>query len=391
MKAARFTIAHSPQRSQASSSARCGRHRSWVTFVILMFTWLELVAHASAAELPWIGVSKDKPHFVHTGTTTQFIPWGFNYDHDVEGRLLEDYWDADWDEVELHFAQMKRLGANVVRIHLQVGKFLVAPDQSNEKSLDRLSKMITLAERTGLYLDVTGLGCYHKQDVPTWYDDLSESERWAAQAFFWKAIARQCANSPAIFCYDLMNEPVVPVGKGKPGAWLGPAFAGKHFVQYISLDQQDRPREEIAKKWIHQLTAAIREVDQRHLITVGLVDWSLDRPGLRSGFVPSVVCDELDFVCVHLYPEKGKLDDAITTLKGFAIGKPLVIEETLPLKCSPQEFDQFLDRSREHATGWIGFYWGKPPEELRQSSSIADAIMLQWLETFERKSPLLSR
>jgi len=34
---------------------------------------------------------------------------------------------------------------------------------------------------------------------------------------------------------------------------------------------------------------------------VGLVDWSLDRPGLTSGFVPEKIAADLDFLCVHLY------------------------------------------------------------------------------------------
>ena len=61
---------------------------------------------------------------------------------------------------------MKQLGANVVRIHLQLGKFMDGPDKPNEKALDRLGKLVALAERTRLYLDLTGLGCYHKKDVP---------------------------------------------------------------------------------------------------------------------------------------------------------------------------------------------------------------------------------
>ena len=87
------------------------------------------------------------------------------------------------------------------------------------------------------------------------------------------------------------------------------------------------------------LAAAIRKEDKRHLVTVGLVDWSLDRPGLTSGFVPKAIADDLDFLCVHLYPETGKVDEAIETLKGFAVGKPVVIEETFPLKCSREEFE----------------------------------------------------
>ena len=183
-----------------------------------------------------------------------------------------------------------------------------------------------------------------------------------------------------------MNEPVVPGGQRKPGDWLGPAFAGKHFVQVITLDQKDRPRPEIAKQWIGTLVKAIRKHDPRHLITVGMVDWSLDRPGLTSGFVPSKVADDLDFVCVHLYPERDKLDQAIETLKGFQIGKPVVIEETFPLKCSFEDFETFLHRVKEQGVGVIGFYWGKSPEELRDSKTIADALMLKWLELFQRRA-----
>ena len=30
------------------------------------------------------------------------------------------------------------------------------------------------------------------------------------QAAFWEAVAETCKDSPAIFCYDLMNEPILP-------------------------------------------------------------------------------------------------------------------------------------------------------------------------------------
>src|SRR5262249_9329239 len=208
---------------------------------------------------------------------------------------------------------------------------------------------------------------------------LSEKGRWALQASFWGAVAGRCAKSPAVFCYDLMNEPVVPGGRRKDGAWLGPAFAGKHFVQFITLDQKDRPRPAIARRWLKRLTAAVRKQDKRHLITVGLVDWSLDRKGLTSGFVPDKVGADLDFLSVHLYPEMGKVKEALQTLAGFAVGKPVLIEETFPLKCSRREFEEFIEGSRKHAAGWIGFYWGKPPEELRRSKTIPDALTLGWL------------
>ena len=343
-----------------------------------------LSAQPGEPALDWVRVAKDQKSFVRDPSGKPFVPWGFNYDHDSKGRLLEDYWDHEWPLVEMHFAQMKKLGANLARTHLQLGKFMETADRPRQPALEQLGRLVKLAEKTRLYLDLTGLGCYHKQDVPAWYDKLSEKERWEVQARFWEAVAGRCAASPAVFCYDLMNEPVVPGGKRADGDWLGPAFAGKHFVQFITLDQAERPRPDIARAWIQRLVKAIRKHDPKHLVSVGLVDWSLDRPGLTSGFVPSRIVDLLDFVCVHVYPQKGKVDEALKTLEGFAVGKPVVIEETFPLRCSMAEFEQFMEGSRKHAAGWIGFYWGKGPQELRGSNSIGDAMTLAWLEYFAK-------
>src|SRR5581483_5400534 len=108
--------------------------------------------------------------------------------------------------------------------------------------------------------------------------------------------------------------------------------------------------------------------------------------GLTSGFVPGKVADDLDFVSVHLYPKKGRVDEALKTLEGFAVGKPVLIEETFPLACSATELEEFIDGSRKHAAGWLGFYWGKTPEELRRSKEIGDVLTLGWLELFQRKA-----
>ena len=346
-------------------------------------------ASADRPKLDAVRVSKDSKVFGLEPSGKKFVPWGFNYDHDATGRLIEDYWHDEWDAVAGDFAEMKQLGANVVRVHLQFGKFMTAADKPNEKSLDRLSDLLKLAEKEGLYLDLTGLGCYHKADVPDWYDELSEADRWSAQARFWEAVAGRCKDSPAVFCYDLMNEPVVPGGQRKPGEWLGPPFAGKHFVQFVTVDKAGRERPAIARAWVKALAAAVRKHDPKHLITVGLVDWSLDRPGLTSGFAPKAIVDELDFLAVHLYPQAGKVDEAVDTLKGFAVGKPLVVEETFPLRCSKAELETFLEKSEGVAAGWIGFYWGTPPAELRKSKAIGDAITLAWLELFEKRAKAL--
>jgi hypothetical protein len=356
--------------------------------VVSQFVW---AGRASSADLERIVVAPDKHGFVLSETGKKFVPWGFNYDHDETGRLIEDYWDKEWPKVVEDFGEMRDLGANVVRIHLQTAKFLKSSAEVDERALARLKDLLELAEKTGLYLDLTGLGCYHKADVPAWYDELDEAGRWNAQGIFWEAIAKTCAASPVIFCYDLMNEPVVPGGQRAPKDWLGPPFGGKHFVQVVTLNQNDRPRPEIAKAWVHKLVTAIRQQDRRSLITVGLVDWSLNRPGLTSGFVPEEIGEELDFLSVHIYPHKGKVDEALKTLHGFSIGKPVVIEETFILHAPLDEFEKFIDGSRVDAAGWIGFYWGKTAAECRKSGTLADAIVAAWLDFFVRKGPTFSR
>jgi hypothetical protein len=55
--------------------------------------------------------------------------------------------------------------------------------------------------------------------------------------------------------------------------------------------------------------------------------------------VPEKIVHELDFISVHIYPEKDKLAEAMETLAGFSVGKPLVIEETFPLKCSMDDLE----------------------------------------------------
>jgi hypothetical protein len=332
--------------------------------------------------LPWIRTSADKTRFVYDGTDNPFVPWGFNYDHDEAGRLLEDYWADNWAKVALDFQEMKSLGASVVRIHLQLCRFMKSPEQPDEKNLARLGKLARLAEETGLYLDVTGLGCYHKGQVPAWYDAMDESARWKVQARFWSAVAGVCKESPAIFCYDLMNEPVA--SGDRKGDWFpGTPPGGSYFMQRLTTDMRGRTDREIAKQWIAQLSAAIREVDQRHMITVGLVPWEETfGPGAKSAFRDPDVSDRLDFLSVHYYPRGGKLDEDLAILKLYSLGKPLVIEEVFPLQADVGTTEQFIRRSRMDADGWISFYWGKTPEEYDKEPGIKAALSGGWLRHF---------
>lgn len=344
---------------------------------------LLVVVPVYAESLPRIRVSDDGLRFVESPSGKTFQIWGVNYDHDGSGRLLDEYWIDEWATVVEDFHEIKQLGANCVRIHLQFGLFMQAPGKANTKALQQLGKLLKLAEDTGLYLDITGLACYHKQHVPAWYDALEEQQRWQAQADFWSAIAKTCRDSPAVFCYDLMNEPVL-AGQAGESDWLLGELGGKYFVQRLVLDLGDRSRQEVARAWVEKMARSIREQDTDAMITVGVIPWVFAFGGGKPLFYTDEVGQMLDFVSVHFYPKSGEIDRAIEALQAYEVGKPLVIEEMFPLKCSPAELVEFVEGSRPIADGWISFYWGRTEKQLRSGQpTLAETITADWLKQFQ--------
>jgi len=117
------------------------------------------------------------------------------------------------------------------------------------------------------------------------------------------------------------------------------------------------------QQWIQRMTGAIRRRDPNALITVGLLPWSRQWKHL-SGFVPQKMAPDLDFISVHIYPDRNRPDEAMESLRQCAAGKPVVIEETFPLTCDAVQLEAFLRASREIACGWVGHYDGQPEAEL---------------------------
>jgi predicted acyl esterase len=318
--------------------------------------------------MPKVQVSGDGRHFVLGESGEMMIPWGFNYLGEF-GKLTEDTWDQDWARVERDFRDMRRLGANVVRVHLQFGTYMTGRDRFDQEQLDRLSKMLDLARELGLYLDITGLSCYRLDRIPAWYDELDKANRWEVQARWWKKIAETCAGHPAVFCYDLMNEPIIggPAKQGEP-RWVGGELAGFYFVQKISEDPQGRTGVQIAEAWVAKLTESIRQADADTPITVGVIPWAQIWPNAKPVFYAPEVARHLDFVSIHVYPGKGKVDQAVAALAVYDIGKPLVVEETFPLECTMEEMDRFVEAGKGRVDGWISHYFGHTIEQHRQGA-----------------------
>jgi hypothetical protein len=284
---------------------------------------------------------------------------------------------------------MRTLGANVVRLHLQLGTYMTGVDKVDLRELERLEQVLALAQETGLYLDLTGLGCYHLDSVPSWYDQLSETQRWQVQARFWESIAETCSDHPAVFCYDLMNEPVAAAAKEGDHPWLLGELEGFYFVQRISNRKKGRTNGEIAAAWVEKLVSAIRKHDRDHLVTVGVIPWALPFPKAKPVFYAPDVAKHLDFVSVHFYPNQGEVDRALDALAVYDIGKPLVVEEIFPLSCSLEELDEFIDGAEERVDGWISHFFGRTIEQHAAGAEPAGETAAAFLRYWQKKGATL--
>ena len=310
-----------------------------------------------------IAIAPDAHGFVTATTRRTFHPWGMNYGN--AGRLLEDFWDCEWPTLETDLRELQALGANVVRVHLQFGKFLRAPDQPDRAALAQLARLLDARSRD------RHLPRHHRAGLlPTGRraavvdDAMQEPARWAAQACFWSAVAETCAGNPAVFCYDLANEPISPAVRREPGQWSsGSLFGGFDFLQYIALDPAGRKREDIAAAWIRRMTAAIRVHDRDTLITVGLLPWSRKWQHL-SGFLPAAIAPELDFLSVHLYPDSKLPGEALEALPALRRRQAGGDRGDLPALLQRRRARDLPARLARVACGWLGHYDGAPPDEL---------------------------
>lgn len=275
------------------------------------------------------------------------------------------------------------MGANVVRFHLQFDDFIKAPDKINPHALKAFKQLLDIAEEVGVYLNITGLSSYQPEKRSKWYDDLDEKERWVVQAYFWKAIAKAGAERSVIFCYNVMNEPIIPSDKKEKRAWYSGRLGGYDFGQRLTLTPEGRTEEEIAVQWMDKMISAIRTEDDKTLITTGFLPW------MSKEFV-TAVAPKLDFLSTHIYPRTGKVEESIKRLENFKVAKPVVIEEIFPLKSDTTELTDFMRKSKSIANGWLGHYlMSDTIEELEEKKNKSDKELLYkgWLELFVRLKP----
>lgn len=344
-----------------------------------LFAMLLFLVGRNATGMDFVKLSPDNKSFVLDPSGERYVPWGHNYGSvDIMQRLVQEP-----ERVEREFAEMKAAGTTVARVHPEMPAFFDGPEKVNSQAIDRLKRLLAIAEKSGIYLQITGLACYKISSRMAWYDALDNESRWKTQEYFWSTVAETCAQSPAVFCYDLVNEPAA-VGRPADG-WYTGRMGDVEFCQRLTLEQRNRSGDDVFLDWTRRMVAAIRKHDQKHLITLGMLPFP-------SAYKAAVA--QLDFVSPHLYPKSKKVDDEIELLKKFDYGKPIVIGETFPLTCSQDEEREFLLKSRNLAHGWIGHWPDETPAqlaELRKQGKIKidQSIWLSWVELFREIGPAM--
>ncbi len=320
-------------------------------------------------------------------TTTMGQPvvaWGFNYDRDREMRLLEEYWDREWPKVVNDLRLMRSHDANIVRIHLQTAAFIDADGHPRHAALDRLVELVAVAEELDMYLDITGLACYRSDDPGlSWFNSLTEGERWEIQARFWTAVATAVRGRSAVAFFDLINEPAVPAAR--TDSWYAGKLGPFSYCQFLVRDLAGRDRSTVASDWTHKMTEAIRGADPDRSVTIGLLPNSA-----AAGVDPVAVAPHLDLLAVHVYPDPGEVSAAVEIVRDLAaLGKPVIVEELFPLRCSIQELREFITQTRPYACGWIGFHWGEAPA--RSGHPDNKGLIDRWLALFDDLGPEVTR
>ncbi|MCA9160996.1 MAG: hypothetical protein KDA72_21845, partial [Planctomycetales bacterium] len=130
----------------------------------LLLTLVLVTPRVWAAGMETVKIAADQTGFVLYPSGDRFVPWGHNYASvDIMERLANDP-----ERVEREFAEMQAAGTTVARVHPEMFHILTGPDQADPDALDRLKRLLRIAEDSGIRLKITGLACYKISERMAW-------------------------------------------------------------------------------------------------------------------------------------------------------------------------------------------------------------------------------
>lgn len=360
---------------RADARPRTARRRLRCTTLVLLACVgpLVLASEAPSSRAETVGMARIRVHGsrLYAGRRP-WRAWGMNWgigNHAPVIAYFENPTAAKLAVLRGELRVARSMGANSMRIYLQLGQVMASPTGLRQRTLTALKRLLALAQVDQIYLDITGDLVWQPSRAPAWYDRMSWRMRWRVQARFWKAVAHTAAASPAVLCYELTSEPIV---SQTPGYYYGQI--GKwYFVQSIATapaEQADR----LARAWTRSMAGAVRSEDHRP-VTIGLL------PFTAGPFAPSNIAPLLDLLTIHEYPSTGQAASAVARIKSYAAcHKPVLLGETFQLS-DPTTQRQFLIAAAPDLSGAFEFFDGQDPRTMHPHTA-ADIIYKQSLQQF---------
>lgn len=374
-----------------------------------------------AAKLELIAAAPDGNGFVERDSGRQFIPFGVNY-YDPNTDWPPQVWRKfDPNHIEVHFKFMRLIGVNCARVFLTAGSFQPDVNTVDPQALAKLDRLIKIARQCGIRLILTGPD--HWEGSPQYWkpDQYAGEQAVKALEHFWTVVGQRYRDEPAIFAWDLRNEPEMPwfVETWRPrwNDWLRERYVDRAglkaaWAAELAEDEQlgsievpkdtavkgnprlldwQRFREHLADEWVRRQVEALRAADPSHLITVGYIQWSYPpaRPGdphVYCAFNPHRQKQWLDFISIHFYPLMGEpyssrdsweknLAYLQSVLAYCHTGKPVVLSEFgwygggapagRPYLTDGQQarwIGEEIEASRRLAHGWLSWAFADTPE-----------------------------
>ena len=371
-------------------------------------------------------VTPDGLGFAERDSGRPYIPFGTNYYDPHTGWAPKIWRQFDAEKVREHFRIMRGLGVNCARVFLAAAYFQPAADAVEQAALTKLDSLVEIARESGIRLMLTGPD--HWEGWPSYWnpDRFAGENSLQALERFWIVLGNRYRGEPAIFAWDLLNEPELPwfIEEWRPlwNAWLKETYGNWEAIkvawgnELTEKDQwgqltvpEDRPdannprlrdwqrfREHLADRWVRRQVEALRKADPTHLITVGYIQWSYPlirhgNPGRYAAFNPHRQASLLDFVTIHFYPILGDpfgSEENWTKNIGYLqavlaychAGKPVVLGEygwygggavgNQPFLTEEQQarwISAEIEASRGLAVGWLSWPFADTPQSTDMS------------------------
>lgn len=185
------------------------------------------------------------------------------FGRDAAAKLIETYqdnWITEWD-----IRKISEMGCNVIRVPFWYRNFMLDTEGTwiNENldenpGFKRLDWVINQAGQYGMYVILDMHGCPGGQSMDHSTGTLCKNILYtdetcqATMEKLWVAIAQRYKDCPVVAAYDIMNEPQNNGG-----------YEGEN-----SYDPWKKETWEMSNQIYDRMIKAIREVDDRHVITV---------------------------------------------------------------------------------------------------------------------------